>query len=207
MKPHFDTLIIGAGASGLAAAAMLSQQGQSVCLLEARERIGGRIYTRDEPDIAIPIDLGAEFVHGAAPATIRWLRRSNTAIVDAAQTRWMKFNGKLQLTDDLFEKMKAGLDRVRRPRKDLPFSEFLEGPACSKLPRRVRDFARMLVEGFDAADATRVSTLETIEEWSGSGAADAPTFRPLGGYGSLITALTGAFAHDNVQLKLGAVVS
>ena len=190
MKQNFDTLIVGAGAAGLAATATLSQAGQSVCLLEARDRIGGRILTLHEPGIAVPIDLGAEFVHGAAPSTLRWLRRSNTALIDTVQSRWMISNGKLQPTEDLFDEMKTGLDRVRRPRKDLPFSEFLEGAARSKLSPRARQLARTLVEGFDAADVTRVSTLETLDEWSGSSAADAPTFRPLGGYASLLTALT-----------------
>jgi len=207
MKQHFDTLIIGAGAAGLAATAKLSQEGQDVCLLEARDRIGGRIHTRHEPGIAIPLDLGAEFVHGAAPSTLRWLRRSNTALIDAAQSHWMLRDGKLQGTDDLFGEMKAGLKRARRPRKDLPFSEFLEGAAHSKLSPRARQFARTLVEGFDAADVTRVSTLETLDEWSGSGAADAPTFRPLGGYSSLLRALTGAFAPGDVHMKLSAVVN
>ena len=207
MKQNFDTLIVGAGAAGLAATATLSQAGQNVCLLEARDRIGGRILTLHEPGIAVPIDLGAEFVHGAAPSTLRWLRRSNTALIDTVQSRWMISNGKLQPTEDLFDEMKTGLDRVRRPRKDLPFSEFLEGAARSKLSPRARQLARTLVEGFDAADVTRVSTLETLDEWSGSSAADAPTFRPLGGYASLLTALTGGFAHDNVRMKLGAVVN
>jgi monoamine oxidase len=207
MKEHFDTLIVGAGAAGLAAASLLSQHGQSVCVLEARDRIGGRIHTHRDPDVAIPIDLGAEFIHGAAPATIRWLRRSNTPIVDAAQTRWMIRSGKLQPTDDLFEEMKEGLDRARKPRKDLPFSQFLEGAARDKLSIRARQFARTLVEGFDAADASRVSTLETLEEWSGSGSAHAPTFRPLGGYQSLLTALTGSFDRDHVLMKLGTAVN
>ena len=207
MSNQFDVLIVGAGPAGLAAAAVLSEHGHSVCVLEARDRIGGRIHTRLDPDVAIPLDLGAEFIHGAAPATIRWLRRSNTAIVDAAQTRWMIRSGKLQPTDDLFEEMKEGLDRARKPRKDLPFSKFLEGAARNVLSIRARQFARMLVEGFDAADATRVSTLETLKEWSGSGAADAPTFRPLGGYRSLLTALTGSFDPNRVLIKFGAVVN
>jgi len=207
MKQHFDTVIVGAGAAGLAAAAMLSQKGQSVCVLEARDRIGGRIDTRHHPDVAIPLDLGAEFIHGAAPATIRWLRQSNTAVVDATQSRWMIRSGRLQPTDDLFEEMKEGLDRARKPRKDLPFSQFLEGAARKKLSMRTRQFARTLVEGFDAADASRVSTLETLREWSGSGAADAPAFRPLGGYASLLTALTSASVRENVLMKLGCVVN
>ena len=41
----FDTLIIGAGAAGIAAARKLHDAGQKVAILEARNRIGGRIHT------------------------------------------------------------------------------------------------------------------------------------------------------------------
>lgn len=172
--PAFDTLIIGAGAAGLAAAAELTSAGKSVCVLEARDRIGGRIFTRREPDLALPLELGAEFIHGKSPATFEWLNRNRTLVVDASHSRWRVEKGKLTQAQDVFEDMKKGLDRIRKPRKDLPFSEFLDGPARGKLSPRAREFARTLVEGFDAADATRVSTLQTLEEWAGESAADAP---------------------------------
>jgi monoamine oxidase len=203
---RFDTLVIGAGAAGLAAAAQLSTHGQSVCLVEARDRVGGRIFTRFDPDLPVAMELGAEFIHGKSPATMAWLRRSNTAVLDASQSRWTLSRGKLQPADDLFEEMQRGLSAVRQPRKDLPFSEFLAGPASVKLSKRAREFARMLVEGFDAADATRASTLATLEEWSGQSAADAPTFRPMNGYAALISALTSALDPSTVQLHLNTVV-
>src|SRR5688500_18856845 len=62
--PRFDVIVIGAGAAGLAAAATLSEAGKNVCILEARDRIGGRIFSRVEPDVPIAIELGAEFIHG-----------------------------------------------------------------------------------------------------------------------------------------------
>lgn len=202
----FDVLVIGAGAAGLAAAAELTGNGRAVCVLEARDRLGGRIFTRQEPDLSVPLELGAEFIHGQSPATFEWLRRSNIAVMDASQTRWSVRAGKLQPSDDLFEEMKQGLGSVRRPRRDVPFSDFLEGPARRKLSPRACRFARMLVEGFDAADATRASTLETLEEWSGEGAADAPAFRPQGGYGALIGALAGAIDRSKAQLQLNTLV-
>jgi monoamine oxidase len=114
--------------------------------------------------------------------------------------------GKLQPSDDLFAEMRRGLERVRRPRTDLPFAEFLEGDACRTLAPRVRKFARMLVEGFDAADARRVSTLETLDEWSGEGAADSPTFRPQHGYAALIRSLASALDPTTAKLQLNSIV-
>ncbi|MEZ4641590.1 MAG: NAD(P)/FAD-dependent oxidoreductase [Chloroflexota bacterium] len=56
-------LILGAGIAGLAAAATLRQQGYETLLIEARDRIGGRIWTSNQWDDA-PLDLGASWIHG-----------------------------------------------------------------------------------------------------------------------------------------------
>jgi monoamine oxidase len=204
-RTSFDVAVIGAGAAGLAAAAELSTRNIGVCVLEARDRVGGRIFTRREPDVPIPLELGAEFVHGRSPATLRWLA-GRTPLVDTPYRRFVSHAGKLVQGDDLFPELKARLAKVPRPRRDLPFAEFLEGPAKPYLPPRIREFALLLVEGYDAADATRVSTLGTIDEWCGGGGADAPTFRPQGGYASLLRALAGALDSKHVQLELGTIV-
>ena len=57
------SLVTGAGMAGLAAARDLADAGQQVLVLEARDRIGGRVYTnRTFSDV--PVEFGAEFVHG-----------------------------------------------------------------------------------------------------------------------------------------------
>jgi monoamine oxidase len=202
----FDTLIVGAGAAGLVAAAELGKHPGTVCVLEARDRLGGRIFTRREPGVSLPVELGAEFIHGHSPVTFSWLTRSNAAVVDAAGERWVLRDGKPQPGDDLWAEMKRGVRSVPRPRKDLPFSEFLERIPPRKLSPAARQLARRLVEGFDAADATRASTLAVLEEWNGSSAADAPSFRPVGGYVTLIDGLVSGLDTDRVRIRLSTIV-
>ena len=56
-------LVIGAGMAGLTAARELHDAGETVTVLEARERTGGRVYT-DRQFAGIPVEFGAEFIHG-----------------------------------------------------------------------------------------------------------------------------------------------
>nr|XP_017257656.1 PREDICTED: lysine-specific histone demethylase 1 homolog 3-like [Daucus carota subsp. sativus] len=56
-------IIIGAGPAGLAAARHLQRQGFQVTVLEARGRIGGRVFT-DRTSLSVPVDLGASIITG-----------------------------------------------------------------------------------------------------------------------------------------------
>lgn len=62
-----DVVIVGTRISGLAAASRLGQAGLPVVVLEARDRIGGRMFTQTVPGGDAPIELGAEFIHGHPP--------------------------------------------------------------------------------------------------------------------------------------------
>jgi monoamine oxidase len=75
MYMRTDVLVIGAGAAGLAAARALADAGREVIVLEARDRIGGRVWT-DHAFGPIPVERGAEFIHGQRAGTWEWLRRA-----------------------------------------------------------------------------------------------------------------------------------
>ncbi|XP_055076756.2 lysine-specific histone demethylase 2 isoform X3 [Misgurnus anguillicaudatus] len=59
---HSKVLVIGAGAAGLAAARQLQNFGMQVVVLEARERIGGRVW--DDVSLGVPVGRGAQIVNG-----------------------------------------------------------------------------------------------------------------------------------------------
>ena len=206
MSARFDSLVVGAGAAGLAAAAELARGGHRVCVLEARDRVGGRIFTRAEPGLPVPLELGAEFIHGSPSATLHWLNEPGAVIATAPRSRWTGQRGQLSSADDLFAELKRGLAAVPRPREDVAFSRFLDAIPNETLPSRAREFARRLVEGFDAADATRISTFEVLDEWCGDSAADAASFRPRRGYATLLDAIFRRLDSEKVVLRLNAPV-
>jgi polyamine oxidase len=60
--PKERIVVVGAGMAGLAAARRLADAGMDITVLEARDRIGGRMWT--DTSLGVPIDLGAAWIHG-----------------------------------------------------------------------------------------------------------------------------------------------
>jgi monoamine oxidase len=204
----WDVVIIGAGVSGLAAASELRKSGLSVLILEARDRVGGRAWTRHEPDLSAPIELGAEFIHGRVPETFELLHEVGKAALDTSGAHWTLRDGKLvQNTEDLFENIQNALQRSKvLEHPDISFQTWLNRSDQYGLSSDAAATAKMFVEGFDAADPARVSTHFVAKEWGAGGMLDSPQFRPLGGYSSMLAALAGSLDRENIRLQLQTIV-
>ncbi len=207
-KGSWDVVIIGAGVSGLSAACELRRSKLSVLILEARDRIGGRTWTRHEPDLPAPIELGAEFIHGRVPETFELLREVGKAALDTSGAHWTLRDGKLEHgTDELFEQIQSALQRSNvLGQPDVAFATWLSRSSQYGLSAEAAARANAFVEGFDAADPLRVSAHFVAHEWGSGGMLDSPQFRPSGGYSSVLAALAGALDRDRIRVQLSTAV-
>jgi monoamine oxidase len=172
--------IIGAGAAGLAAASRLHQRGVDVLLLEARERVGGRAYTLQSYDGSFPIELGAEFIHGSARATIELMNACGESAIEIWYNGFQLSNGRLVPDSDTWEAAERLLQRVDLLGEDHSVERFLQSLARAEVSEEQVDGVRALVEGFDAAVTSDASIIGIAREWR-SGANDT-SGRPVNGY-------------------------
>lgn len=92
MTEQSDVVIVGAGFAGLVAARDVGQQGRGVLVLEARDRIGGRAFSRPFPGTVCPVELGGAWFDAAWQTPLREeADRYGVAIAEATPyqtTRW-----------------------------------------------------------------------------------------------------------------------
>jgi monoamine oxidase len=171
-----DVVIIGAGVAGLAAARRLHDEGLRVLVLEARDRIGGRVYTRRDPRSILPIELGAEFLHGDAPQVREIADAAGLTEVEIGGGRWTVAHGRFTRAADYWTRLDRVLGQAD-PRRapDRPLSALLaERPGGHRFAED-RTLARDFVEGFHAAEVDRISERAIAE--GGNPAAEAESQR------------------------------
>jgi monoamine oxidase len=147
------------------------------------------------------VELGAEFLHGEAKITHTLLRRAGIAAINASRSRRQFGSGRLRRVDAFAQAQRAV--RGAHLEEDVSFDRFL---ATRRVPAKTKAYARMMVQGFDAADPARVSARSIIEEWSAGGELGKAQPRPEGGYGALMDWLAAKLISRKVNLQLGAVV-
>ncbi len=152
MSESADVLVIGGGAAGLAAARELARAGISITLVEARDRLGGRICTDHSP--GFPVELGAEFVHGRSPDIFEPIREAGLDLVDVAGEMRQKRKRLWDDSGDVMAEVNHLFENMPSAGSDQPFKQYIDH---SRYSGQTKELALNFVEGFHAADPARVS--------------------------------------------------
>lgn len=204
-----DIAIIGAGAAGLAAAADLTRAGRRVIVLEARDRIGGRIHTIREGSVPMPLELGAEFIHGRPEELLQIVRSARLLAYDVEGEHWQLEGRTLRNDQDVEGELEQIMSRLEElGPADLSFADFLKKCCDDPKLQRQREMAIAFVEGFDAAPADRISAqaLARAEQSSGQEGA-LQSLRLIDGYDRVIQHLRDGIDAGHGSVRLRTVVS
>jgi monoamine oxidase len=201
-----EIIIIGAGVAGLTAARDLTAAGVSVLVLEARDRLGGRIMTHHTPDG--PVELGAEFVHGAVEETLSVAREAALPLreTDRGAPRVPGAGREsAQQTADVFSAMDLVLAYASAEGPDESFQHLVERADARP---EIKAQCLALVAGYHAADPARISVLSLLKNTAADERPGANRqFRFVGGYDGLVAAISERIDPGLCEVRLDTVVT
>jgi monoamine oxidase len=199
-----DILIIGAGAAGLAAGYEFSLVNKKIAVLEAKDRIGGRIHSIEDERFKQIVETGAEFIHGKLPVTFSLLGKAKIKYHSAEGKIWEVENGEICKKKDFITEWDKLIKQLRSLEKDIPFSEFLDAYFPGEKDKELKESALKFVQGYDAADADKTSSLALLDEWENQD--DDHQERIDNGYAELINFLAGEIKKGANNIFTSAVV-
>lgn len=196
-------LIIGAGATGLMAARILSAAGHTVTVLEANDRPGGRIHTIHPAGFTLPIEEGAEFMHGKLPLTMQLLKEAGVEYQAVAGKMIQVKNGRWSDQEEFVVGWDELMDRMADLKEDMTLAEFLNQHFRDDKYAPLRKSAQRFAEGFDVADPQDVSVFSIRDEWMNE---QEEQYRIPGGYNQLVTYLQNACKANGCVIHTSSVV-
>ena len=202
-----EVLIIGAGVAGLAAAAKLSGAGVRTLILEARDRIGGRVLTIHPPDSGAPVELGAEFVHGRPPESFELIKKGQ---LKAREVKGEPFCSNEQAIGrcDFWERIEKVLERMKKEAAPgRSFDAFVRQLQDPDITEEDKHAACSYVRGFHAAHPEEISVQSLIEGMDAEEKIDGDkSFRLLQGYDAFVTVLDRQRDSEQSRIELNTLV-
>jgi monoamine oxidase len=181
---------------------VLSEAALRVILLEARDRVGGRIWTLHPACSETPIELGAEFIHGRPPEIWEIVREAGLPNYEVEGDSWHVEEGKLRVEGHVFSAMDEIFKRMDPSAPDQSFHDFIEH-SCRDCPEEARVWARAFVSGFHAADPERICVHSLIKGMSADEKIEGDrAFRLVSGYDALVHYLHSVLDPQLVRVCL-----
>ncbi|MEO3408391.1 NAD(P)/FAD-dependent oxidoreductase [Mucilaginibacter sp. CAU 1740] len=198
-----DIIIIGAGAAGLMAARTLTKTGKKVILLEARERLGGRIHTLENGTSLQPAELGAEFIHGDLPVTQALLNEAGIKYSPASASMWRYDEGKFIAEGHVIEHWDEFFESIMQLKHDMSMEDFMQQEFSGEQYEGLRQSVRAYVSGYDNADPKKASAFSIRKEWQNEH--EDAQYRIEGGYRELINYLADEFKQAGGHIFVNAI--
>src|SRR5262245_17768589 len=166
-----DVVVIGAGAAGVFTMREVVRAGRTAICVEARNRIGGRIFTRRSL-ARHPIELGAEFVHGTDTIVHRLIAEYGLTLLPHVGETYTFLDGQLLPDSQLprpplqsLHEIRCLAERLRREgRGAMPVATFLDTPELGKILGRSA-VTRRYLEQLIKNDLSVEPTVLTLEGW------------------------------------------
>jgi monoamine oxidase len=188
--------------SGLAAARFLGSHGLRVRVLEASALIGGRVRTLHLPGWGLPVELGAEFVHGQPSTTFSLAQAEGLQLSEIRDVHALRRDQGFVALPEPWSRFAEALAPALEQPHARSMRKFLDR---EKLPDDRAELVRLFVEGFHAAPLDDVSARNIAEDASAN-AEEFRQFRPVGGYERLVSKLERELSSSRVEIVLGARV-
>lgn len=203
MTDPTDVLIIGGGIAGLSAARSLAEAGLRVTVLEARDRLGGRLYTQHVGQH--PVELGAEFVHGKPEEILGLAAEGGVPIVPVEGNFLHKENGSWANAGELMHEVNELFSKMPADGLDQSFLHYLDHTAASE---QVRHQALRYVEGFHAADPALISVQSLVRDSQAEEAISGDhQYRMEHGYEPLVQAVVNRLDRQCCEILLNTAVT
>jgi monoamine oxidase len=185
------------------AARKLGAAGHAVTVLEASERVGGRVHATQPPGFSEPIEEGAEFIHGKLSLTMQLLKEAGLEYQPVGGKMIRVKDGRWKEQEEFVEGWDELMHRMANLKTDMSLTDFLQQYFGDEKYTDLRNSARRFAEGFDVADPHDVSVMGLHEEWMKE---QEEQYRIPGGYNQIIQYLQHACTADGCTIHTSCLV-
>jgi monoamine oxidase len=179
----------------------LAASGKKTLVLEARDRVGGRIHSIYGEHV---FEGGAEFVHGDLEITNELINHDHLKLKDVKGSIWQKKDGKLCEQEDFVEDAEILEKKCKELKKDISVEQFLQLHLADEKYEQLRYTLKNYVEGYYAGNISEASTMALCREWS---QADDQQFRIVQGYQAIADFLFRDCNEKGCFISLNSIVN
>ncbi|HWP44204.1 MAG TPA: NAD(P)/FAD-dependent oxidoreductase, partial [Blastocatellia bacterium] len=170
----------------------------------ARDRVGGRIHTCRFSSIPVPIELGAEFIHGEPRETMEIVEAAGLAVYEVADSHWLMRGGVLGQAEAFGPELERVFRRMSPASADRSFRQFIDELSKSEETQEAASLALAYVEGFHAANPERISVQSLTRD--GQTPESKRQFRILSGYDRVLEWICAGLEPQRSAIHLNTVV-